>query len=122
MGSASFQNGTWAATRSVALRGTADTFGRPTLVNMTMPMVAQVDCPMTYGDEALKDQCLGKSHCAWSEYSGCRDWSDEEFCQRQSVRYENCEKEVIYHGGSSPRTVHCRLINVWNHYTCYAPR
>merc|ERR1712194_808055 len=79
----------------VAQTRAPDTFGRPTLVNMTMPMVAQVDCPMTYGDEALKDQCLGKSHCAWSEYSGCRDWSDEEFCQRQSGRHGHTQEYIM---------------------------
>eukprot|EP00449_Zooxanthella_nutricula_P016346 CAMPEP_0198543332 /NCGR_PEP_ID=MMETSP1462-20131121/59611_1 /TAXON_ID=1333877 /ORGANISM="Brandtodinium nutriculum, Strain RCC3387" /LENGTH=107 /DNA_ID=CAMNT_0044273609 /DNA_START=65 /DNA_END=385 /DNA_ORIENTATION=- len=83
MSSASLPNGTTAAKALVALRGTADTSERPG--NMTMPMVAEVTCPLTYGDKDKMYRCLAVTGCAWSEGSGCRDWADDKFCQQQSI-------------------------------------
>merc|ERR1719401_2396954 len=102
------QNGTLAAPRSAALRGAADASERPALASAMAPMVAKVTCPVTHRDKALMDACLRVSNCAWSEYSGCRDWSDTKFCSE--VAPEDCLKEVIHHGGSKSRTVHCKLV------------
>merc|ERR1711920_1154485 len=107
MSSASLQSGANAAEGAVALRGTADASGRPALVNTTLPMAA-VDCLKTHGDKALMDACLEQPSCAWSEMSGCRDWSDATFCSHLTTRSkEDCSKEEIHHGGSKPHTVHC---------------
>eukprot|EP00449_Zooxanthella_nutricula_P023993 CAMPEP_0198534640 /NCGR_PEP_ID=MMETSP1462-20131121/36556_1 /TAXON_ID=1333877 /ORGANISM="Brandtodinium nutriculum, Strain RCC3387" /LENGTH=135 /DNA_ID=CAMNT_0044264563 /DNA_START=89 /DNA_END=496 /DNA_ORIENTATION=- len=110
--SASLQNGTVAAKGFVALRGAADASERPTLTNMTMP-VAAIDCPKTHRDPALMELCLSHGGCAWSALSGCRDWSDETFCnQGKGTKQDWCLDVVVFHGGSDPYAVMC----CWNYH------
>eukprot|EP00449_Zooxanthella_nutricula_P020028 CAMPEP_0198537326 /NCGR_PEP_ID=MMETSP1462-20131121/43659_1 /TAXON_ID=1333877 /ORGANISM="Brandtodinium nutriculum, Strain RCC3387" /LENGTH=138 /DNA_ID=CAMNT_0044267311 /DNA_START=59 /DNA_END=475 /DNA_ORIENTATION=- len=106
--SASLQSGAIAAEGSVALRGTANASGRPTLLNMTLP-VAAMDCPKTQRDESLMESCLQQDGCAWSFMSGCRDWSDRKFCS--GLVYKDCWKEVIYHGGYPRDHARCEWVN-----------
>eukprot|EP00449_Zooxanthella_nutricula_P032940 CAMPEP_0198492202 /NCGR_PEP_ID=MMETSP1462-20131121/3301_1 /TAXON_ID=1333877 /ORGANISM="Brandtodinium nutriculum, Strain RCC3387" /LENGTH=88 /DNA_ID=CAMNT_0044220839 /DNA_START=48 /DNA_END=311 /DNA_ORIENTATION=- len=63
-------------------------------------------CPKTHGDESLKPTCLAVGGCAWSTTSGCRDWTDEKFCDQPSDK-ETCDKTVVYHGGSKAYTAQC---------------